>query len=885
MSEKKFEIQIGSTADLRAAKEAQKALESAIQKTKEYGGESEVLEKKLQQVNKALESRQTKLVQIADLEKKAIQQIKAIGGETKTLEASLARTMSLMGSKSNPVEDAMAKFKNQMRGLNVGAATAIQERIMGAQSRGVSNIFGQAAKGVSEATKATAEITRGALSKINESVLDSAVRMREAYTSAGGGVKGLLSAIIGLSPKASLALAALTGGVLAAAKALKEFGQTEEVVRGLQQAMAQNGEYTDALNEKYQDLAASLQSATNIADEKWLKVLKELTQHGSLSNRIEKDVAAVKNLAGILDGDLESATLGISKALEGNFEMFSRWGLVVDEAATQAEKLDQLYKQLAEKGGGQLEASAGSLNGQFRGLKNSFNDLFESIGQRISDMGGLQVVFYGLGTTLEFVANKLGHVIPPLDALSRATKRQANAVIDAERYNRNYADSLKDMERFSNAASAALDNQRQKIRDVARMEQELADAQMQKKFAEIDALEKLGPGRGGISKEESIRRKSVVRNSTEDKKFKIGQNEKANEESLLEKDIQNKLSTIAEAAEEAKKAKAAILSEASFAAKRRKIERRGQQRVANIEYEYDTTIGAETGGYYVGPHKAEDMDIATKMNQRELESFDAKTDREVKGSKKRAADAEENAKRVAAEMAKEIAELQKEKDRIALERDHASNLQSIKNQTSFISDQSDLSQAQRDRLEELNKKAESGPITPAESKEKIGLQKRIRQTRPYTDDRRRREELLKKPRLSPDEREELSGITKRLRRDNPTSDYEIEANARGRVEDPFLGPPVPPPRRAAPEPPFYGPPESPDALMHRRATENMRINPLPQQRIDQEKSLRRSISENSGLNEKALDEILQGYSRQNAVLVKVLRQLSNLSMRLDHLDV
>ena len=135
------------------------------------------------------------------------------------------------------------------------------------------------------------------------------------------------------------------------------------------------------------------------------------------------DADAVKNLAGIVNGDLQTAALMVGKALQGNFTAFGRLGIAVDQNATQAKKLEQLYRELAERGGGQLEARAKTLVGQWRGMKLAFSDLMEGLGSIIANSGAVQKALVFLTDTFVRLAEAIGALYPRLQGLQNAEQK------------------------------------------------------------------------------------------------------------------------------------------------------------------------------------------------------------------------------------------------------------------------------------------------------------------------------------------------------------------------------------------------------------------------------------------------------------------------------
>ena len=157
-------------------------------------------------------------------------------------------------------------------------------------------------------------------------------------------------------------------------KALHEFAGQEEAVAGMNAALAQTGQLSEESSEQMQKLAEKMQAGTGVASEGWLNAAKRLVQFGASVEDIQAPLNAVKNLAGIMGGDVESASHMVSRALAGNFHMFSRLGIKIDEHATQAEKLNQLWETLAQRGGGQLEARNATLIGQWKQMTLGFTD-------------------------------------------------------------------------------------------------------------------------------------------------------------------------------------------------------------------------------------------------------------------------------------------------------------------------------------------------------------------------------------------------------------------------------------------------------------------------------------------------------------------------------
>ncbi|HBY60589.1 MAG TPA: hypothetical protein DEH78_12260 [Solibacterales bacterium] len=203
-------------------------------------------------------------------------------------------------------------------------------------------------------------------------------------------------------------------------RGIGEFAQAEEQSARLDAALARSGQLTDQYRASLHDLAGQLQQTTGIADDQWLEALRKLTQFGATEGTIGQAAEAVKNLAGIMDGDLAGAANLVGRALQGNFEVLGRYGI-------EAKNLTELFKELSEKGAGQLDVRSETLIGTWGRLKNATNDLFESIGGLINRSGLLKGGLEAIINAFEWWNDRIGESIPRVKGLTNAVDDQAAA--------------------------------------------------------------------------------------------------------------------------------------------------------------------------------------------------------------------------------------------------------------------------------------------------------------------------------------------------------------------------------------------------------------------------------------------------------------------------
>lgn len=259
--------------------------------------------------------------------------------------------------------------------------------------------------------------------KALESNVKAAEHLNEALKEAVpgvGAVEGALGKLGEAATVTAVGITAVAAGVGLAAESVKEFMSVETAFAKLDSALARSGQLTDEYRSKLAEMAGELQKTTGKDDDEWMSVLTKLTQFGANSGNIDKSVEAVKNLAGILDGDLQSASMMVSKALQGQFDLFGRYGLRISETGTQTQRFNQLCEELAKRGGGQLEAQLTTLSGKTTTLWNNIKDITKGIGGWIASTGIIQEALDGLNSLLGKIAGSVEKLPDKLKGLTNA---------------------------------------------------------------------------------------------------------------------------------------------------------------------------------------------------------------------------------------------------------------------------------------------------------------------------------------------------------------------------------------------------------------------------------------------------------------------------------
>jgi hypothetical protein len=205
------------------------------------------------------------------------------------------------------------------------------------------------------------------------------------------------------------AIAAVTTAFGLLIKSVKEWAGQELGEADVKSALVAMGQYTDDYQKKLIDLASTYQDTTGIADDMWLKALGQLTRFGMTSANVDKVSLALRNLTGLMDGNVEGAADMLAKAMQGEFGMFGRMGIVIQKTGDQAKDLATVMDAINAKGKGLLEARANTLAGRWNAIKTQVAEVFEAIGKKTADGSGL-------GKWLDLARDKLKALATAFDS-------------------------------------------------------------------------------------------------------------------------------------------------------------------------------------------------------------------------------------------------------------------------------------------------------------------------------------------------------------------------------------------------------------------------------------------------------------------------------------
>jgi phage-related protein len=214
---------------------------------------------------------------------------------------------------------------------------------------------------------------QGQLSKVQK----EAEKTGSFFNGLGGNLIKAFSAV-GLIDIASRAVSGLASALAAPIEAASE---AEESITGLNIALALSGQYTEDAADSFLAFAAEIQRTTKFGDDAILQSASLIQSLARLDqDGLKRATSAAVDLASALKIDLQTASMLVGKAAEGNIGAFGRYGIAIQKGKTDTETFANTLKTLESRFGGAAAAGANSFSGALTQLNNVFGDLLEEIG-------------------------------------------------------------------------------------------------------------------------------------------------------------------------------------------------------------------------------------------------------------------------------------------------------------------------------------------------------------------------------------------------------------------------------------------------------------------------------------------------------------------------
>jgi hypothetical protein len=191
-------------------------------------------------------------------------------------------------------------------------------------------------------------------------------------------------AAIGFKALAVAAAAALAGIIVVFKKGIDAAIEQENAINDLNAALARTGQFSQAASLDFDRYADSLEKASIFTGDQILSNAALIQSLGKLStDGLKQATQASVDLASALGVDLRTASQLVGKAAAGEVGSFSRYGLVIQQGATNAETFANALRQINDQFGGAGAAKLNTFSGATTQLNNSFGKLLQEFGNII----------------------------------------------------------------------------------------------------------------------------------------------------------------------------------------------------------------------------------------------------------------------------------------------------------------------------------------------------------------------------------------------------------------------------------------------------------------------------------------------------------------------
>jgi hypothetical protein len=270
-----------------------------------------------------------------------------------------------------------------------------------------------------------------------------------------GKLTGNITAGIAVYQAASKAVSGLTGFMKdCIGGAIEE----EKAEAALISTLQITGREVDINKRHFLDYAMRMHDATLFTHEQAEASQTLLLQLTNLDRQgIDQAVKGAAGLASVLKIDLQSATMMVAKAMEGNYQALGRYGIKIQQTgdaekdrAALLEKLVGFYKR--------SEDEVNTFGGSLTQLKKTYDELKESIGKAITKNEDFNTILKFTSNFMKDVSKNsegvAGMFTKVTDGIKILNPYYANMVAFMKEVNKRYQESEKYMDTWNATASA-----------------------------------------------------------------------------------------------------------------------------------------------------------------------------------------------------------------------------------------------------------------------------------------------------------------------------------------------------------------------------------------------------------------------------------------------
>lgn len=192
----------------------------------------------------------------------------------------------------------------------------------------------------------------------------------------------------------ALAGAAAFGAVAAAAYgAVQAAAQDEQSQKKLADQLKRTTDATDEQIAAVEQHISKQMMLTGVTDDELRPAMANLVRAMGDVNGAQEALVLSQDIAAATGKDLESVSLALGKAFNGNIGALTKLGIPLDESAKKSKNLTELTKSLQQQFGGAAADAADTFSGRLRILQVSLGEAVEGIGYALLPFAEMLVSF------------------------------------------------------------------------------------------------------------------------------------------------------------------------------------------------------------------------------------------------------------------------------------------------------------------------------------------------------------------------------------------------------------------------------------------------------------------------------------------------------------
>lgn len=239
----------------------------------------------------------------------------------------------------------------------------------------VKKLFG----GISEGAKKESDVATAAWGSFIGNFASTAV------TSAIGAVKDGIGAVFGQFKEG-----------------LSDALQADQALQKFNLALANTGKFSTKTSDEFASFAEKLEKTTGLASEATLKSGALIQSLGNLSTQgLQRATQAAADLSAAIGVDFETAANLLGKASQGNVEALKKYGIQVEDTGNKTKDFETALRTIEGRFGGSAVNSVNNFAGALNIAKNSFDDIFKTLGQSITNTPALKGLAQGVGQVFQ----------------------------------------------------------------------------------------------------------------------------------------------------------------------------------------------------------------------------------------------------------------------------------------------------------------------------------------------------------------------------------------------------------------------------------------------------------------------------------------------------